>query len=83
MIANLLFTCVFIPIYRGFIRNYVMIFLCYNQDGHLYSRGSKAYDTNQEIQIPATVEPGDYHFVIRVTDQTGNQQLRAMAIKIK
>ncbi|MBF1633297.1 MAG: DUF4625 domain-containing protein [Prevotella sp.] len=46
-------------------------------------RGSKAYDTNQEIQIPATVEPGDYHFVIRVTDQTGNQQLRAMAIKIK
>ena len=54
----------------------------YNQDFSI-PRGSKAYDTSQEIQIPATVEPGDYHFVIRVTDQTGNQQLRAMAIKIK
>lgn len=54
----------------------------YNQDFSI-PRGSKAYDASQEIQIPATVEPGDYHFVIRVTDQTGNQQLRAMAIKIK
>ena len=54
----------------------------YNQDFSI-PRGSKAYDASQEIQIPATVEPGDYHFVIRVTDQTGNQQLRAMAMKIK
>ena len=46
-------------------------------------RGSKAYDASQEIQIPATVEPGDYHFVIRLTDQAGHQQIRAMAIKIK
>ena len=83
MIVNLLFTCVFIPIYRGFIRNYVMIFCVIIKTVISIPRGSKAYDTNQEIQIPATVEPGDYHFVIRVTDQTGNQQLRAMAIKIK
>ena len=34
-------------------------------------------------EIPTDIDPGDYHFVIRVTDQTGNQQLRAMAIKIK
>ena len=54
----------------------------YNQDFSI-PRGSKAYDASQEIQIPATVEPDDYHFVIRATDQTGNQQLRAMAIKIK
>ena len=54
----------------------------YNQDFSI-PRGSKAYDASQEIQIPATVEPGDYHFVIRVTDQTGNQQLRVIAIKIK
>lgn len=46
-------------------------------------RGSKAYDASQEIQIPATVEPGDYHFVIRLTDQAGHQQIRAMTIKIK
>ena len=54
----------------------------YNKDFSIPS-GSKAYDASQEIKIPATAEPGDYHFVIRVTDQTGNQQIRAMAIKIK
>lgn len=54
----------------------------YNQDFSI-PRGSKAYDASQEILIPATVEPGDYHFVICVTDQTGNQQLRVIAIKIK
>ena len=45
----------------------------------------KAFKYNKDfaIQIPANVDPGDYHFVIRVTDRTGNQQLRAMAIKIK
>lgn len=45
--------------------------------------GSKSFDAKQDIKIPADIDPGDYHFVIRVTDQTGNQQLRAMAIKIK
>lgn len=54
----------------------------YNQDFSI-PRGSKAYDASQEIQIPTTVEPGDYHFVIRLTDQAGHQQIRAMAIKIK
>ena len=54
----------------------------YNQDFSI-PRGSKAYDASQEIQISTTVEPGDYHFVIRLTDQAGHQQIRAMAIKIK
>ena len=54
----------------------------YNKDFAI-PHGSKTYDATQNIQIPANVEPGDYHFVIRVTDRTGNQQLRAMAIKIK
>ena len=45
--------------------------------------GSKSFDAKQDIKIPTDIDPGDYHFVIRVTDQTGNQQLRAMAIKIK
>lgn len=43
----------------------------------------KAYDASQDIQIPKDIDPGDYHFMIRLTDQKGNQQLRAMAIKIK
>ena len=47
-----------------------------------------AFYYNKDFSIPSgsketAAEPGDYHFVIRVTDQTGNQQIRAMAIKIK
>lgn len=45
--------------------------------------GSKSFDAKQDIEIPTDIDPGDYHFVIRVTDQSGHQQLRAMAIKIK
>lgn len=59
-----------------------MIYQCYNQEFSI-PRGSKAYDANQEIKIPTTVESGDYHFVFRVTDQTSNQQIRTIAIKIK
>lgn len=54
----------------------------YNQDFTI-PRGDKAYDAKQDIQIPADIDTGDYHFVIRVTDQAGNQQLRSMPIKIK
>lgn len=44
---------------------------------------SKTYKGRQDIQIPKDIDPGDYHFVIRVTDKAGNQQLKAMAIKLK
>lgn len=54
----------------------------YNQD-YKIPHGLKAYDASQDIQIPKDIDPGDYHFMIRLTDQKGNQQLRAMAIKIK
>ncbi len=54
----------------------------YNKDFSI-PRASKAYDASQDIKIPATVEPVDYHFVIRITDQAEHQQIRAMAIKIK
>ncbi len=49
-----------------------MIYQCYNQEFSI-PRGSKAYDANQEIKIPTTVESGDYHFVFRVIVQTNNQ----------
>lgn len=45
--------------------------------------GSKIYTTHDDISIPATIEPGDYHFMIRLTDKAGNQQFRSFSIKIE
>lgn len=44
---------------------------------------STTYKGRVDIPIPTDKEPGDYHFMIRVTDKTGNQQLKAVAIKIQ
>lgn len=45
--------------------------------------GLKTYELSQEIQVPADVDPGDYHFSIRVTDKEGWQTIKGLSIKIK
>ena len=44
--------------------------------------GLKHFEARQDLQIPADATPGDYHFMIRVTDRAGWQQLKSVAIKI-
>lgn len=44
--------------------------------------GNKQYTSSQEITIPADVDPGDYHFMIRVVDKTGWQTIKGLSIKI-
>lgn len=44
--------------------------------------GLTSYQTNLSIQIPADVDPGDYHFLIRVTDNEGWQALKGLGIKL-
>jgi hypothetical protein len=53
----------------------------YNQDFTIPA-GLRQYDARVDIQIPADIEPGDYHFMIRLTDAAGWQQLHAVAVKI-
>jgi hypothetical protein len=53
----------------------------YNQDFTIPA-GLRSYDARQDIQIPADAAPGDYHFMVRLTDRAGWQQLHAVAIKI-
>lgn len=53
----------------------------YNQDFSI-PEGQRQYEANIEIPIPADVDPGDYHFMIRLTDAAGWQQLHAVAIKV-
>ena len=44
--------------------------------------GQRSYDARHDIQIPADIDTGDYHFMVRLTDHAGWQQLHAVAIKI-
>ena len=44
--------------------------------------GLRTYDASVDILIPADVDPGDYHFMIRLTDKAGWQQLKAASVKI-
>nr|WP_229206214.1 DUF4625 domain-containing protein [Dyadobacter fermentans] len=37
---------------------------------------------NQQIDVPADIDPGDYHFMIRLTDKEGWQTIRGISIKI-
>lgn len=53
----------------------------YNKDFSL-PQGQAIYEANFDIPIPSDADPGDYHFMIRLTDRAGWQQLKAMGIKV-
>jgi len=44
--------------------------------------GQKSYEAVQEISIPQDIDPGDYHFLIRLTDKEGWQTIKGLSIKI-
>nr|WP_199003426.1 DUF4625 domain-containing protein [Flavobacterium sp. ASV13] len=44
--------------------------------------GQKSYEAVQEITIPTDIDPGDYHFMIRLTDKEGWQSIKGLSIKI-
>lgn len=43
----------------------------------------KTYAATQEINVPSDIDPGDYHFMIRLTDKEGWQTIRGISIKIQ
>lgn len=45
--------------------------------------GQKSYLASAEIQVPADIDPGDYHFMIRLTDKEGWQTIKGLSIKIE
>ncbi|MFW5835580.1 MAG: DUF4625 domain-containing protein [bacterium] len=44
--------------------------------------GKTEYLANQRIEVPDNIDPGDYHFIIRLIDKTGWQAIRGISIKI-
>jgi hypothetical protein len=45
--------------------------------------GKTVYEANTEITIPSDIDPGDYHFLIKLTDKEGWQTIKGISIKIK
>ena len=44
--------------------------------------GSRVYEASRNIPIPLDVDPGEYHFMIRVTDASGWQEIKSVSIRI-
>jgi len=44
--------------------------------------GLRSFEARHDITIPDTIDTGDYHFMIRLTDRAGWQQIHSVAIKI-
>jgi hypothetical protein len=45
--------------------------------------GLTHYEATAEITIPPDIDTGDYHFMVRLTDRAGWQQLKALSVKIE
>jgi hypothetical protein len=53
----------------------------FNQD-YVIPAGLKEFTASDEIAVPAGVDTGDYHFMVRLTDKSGWQQLAAVSVKV-
>jgi len=53
----------------------------FNKD-YTIPNGQRFHEAFLDIIIPKDVDTGDYHFMVRLTDQAGWQQLMAVSIKL-
>ena len=53
----------------------------YNQSFEIPA-GSTVFEASRSISIPLDIDPGEYHFMIRVTDASGWQELKSLSIRI-
>jgi hypothetical protein len=45
--------------------------------------GLTRFEATAEITVPPDVDAGDYHFMVRLTDRAGWQQLKALSVKVE
>jgi hypothetical protein len=53
----------------------------YNQDFPI-PEGVTYFEAQNQLAIPPDIDAGDYHFMIRLTDKAGWQQLKSVSLKI-
>jgi len=44
--------------------------------------GTTSYEATIQINIPADVDTGDYHFMVRLTDASGWQTFKGISVKV-
>ncbi|MDR1739039.1 MAG: DUF4625 domain-containing protein [Candidatus Symbiothrix sp.] len=54
----------------------------FNQE-YAIPAGNRNFDANVEIAVPADIDEGDYHFMVRLTDKSGWQQIASKSIKVR
>ena len=54
----------------------------FNKD-YAIPAGTSYYEADIKIPIPEGIDPGEYHFMIRVTDISGWQEIKSVAIHIE
>lgn len=54
----------------------------YFNENYSIPSGLNEYEANVTIPIPADVDTGDYHFMVKVTDAEGWQSWQSVSIKI-
>ena len=54
----------------------------YNQN-YVIPAGKTAYEAHLQIPVPNDIDTGEYHFMIRVTDASGWQQLKSVTVFIQ
>lgn len=45
--------------------------------------GKATHVVEQQISVPADVDAGDYHFMLKVTDKSGWQTMKGISVKIQ
>ncbi|WPR75927.1 DUF4625 domain-containing protein [Algoriphagus sp. NG3] len=51
-------------------------------EGFPIPSGQKEYLVTQVLEVPEDIDPGDYHFMIKLTDKEGWQTIRGISIKV-
>lgn len=51
-------------------------------DEYTIPDGKTEYSANIEINVPADVDTGDYHFMVRLTDKSGWQTFKGISVKV-
>ncbi len=49
----------------------------------LIPAGKTMHVVEEQISVPADVDAGDYHFMLKVTDKSGWQTLKGLSVKIQ
>lgn len=55
--------------------------LIYNKDFKIPA-GQTKYEATAKIDVPADIDTGDYHFMVRVTNKAAWQEIKGISIKI-